>query len=278
MLVALLAGGCYATVAAVRERRYWRQGFVAAWLVAPVVLTFAVSLVRPMFLAPYLIICVPALVLFGTAAIARLRRPVLVGLFVVPLVWLSATQVFVFYGRERGENWRDLARYVLASARPGDAVVFYPYYAGVPFEYYRRQSGVAGPVDLKGQSLAGRQRIWLVIRESDAAANSSEFRQLQASLAERYSVVDRRGFHRVGVRLYVSRPPPASSSRNFGFRHPPQMQFTEHDNLIDALARKIAGGIHHRQPARWRFFPRPGFARVGLHVPPGTQRGFCALT
>ncbi len=207
LLLALLAGGCYATVSAVRERRYWRQGFVAAWLVVPVVLSFAVSFVRPMFLAYYLIICVPALVLFGTAAIARLRRPVLVGLLVVPLVWLSATQLFVFYGRESGENWRDATRYVLAAARPGDGVVFYPDYAAAPFEYYRRQSEVAGPANLKGQALAGRQRIWLVIRESDAAANATEFRQLQASLAERYSVVDRRGFHRIGIELYVSRPP-----------------------------------------------------------------------
>ena len=219
LLLALLAGGCYATVSAVRERRYWRQGFVAAWLVVPVVLSFAVSFVRPMFVRQYLIICVPALVLFGTAAIARLRRPALVGLFVVPLVWLSAAQLFVFYRRERGENWRAATRYVLASARPGDAVVFYPDYARAPFEYYQRQSEVAGPANLKGQALAGGQRIWLVIRESDAAANSTEFRQLQASLAERYSAAERRGFHRVRVELYEGRPRQASSTPNFGFEH-----------------------------------------------------------
>ena len=207
LLLALLAGGCYATVSAVRQQRYWRQGFVVAWMAAPVALTFAVSFVRPMFLAQYLIICVPALVLFGAAAIPRLRHPVLVALFVAPLVWLSATQLLAFYGRERGQNWRDATRYVLAAARSGDAVVFYPYCAGVPFEYYRRQSGVAGPVNLKAQAPAGRQRVWFVIRESDAAGNSTKFRQRQASLAERYAVVDRREFQGVGVELYVSRPP-----------------------------------------------------------------------
>src|SRR6202043_993479 len=122
----LLGGGLVATTFAMRERRYWPVGFVAAWLILPIALCFAVSFVRPMFLSYYLIICVPALILFGTAAIARIQQPIFVGMLVAPLVWLSATQLAAFYGSERGENWRDATQYVLGAMRPGDAIVFYP--------------------------------------------------------------------------------------------------------------------------------------------------------
>lgn len=205
LLLALLAGGCYATVSTVREHRSWPHGFVAAWLLVPVVLNFAVSFVQPMFLSYYLIICVPALFLFGATAIARVRPPAVAGALVALLVWLSVTHLVTYYGRDSFENWRDATRYVLAAARPGDGIVFYPEYARKPFDYYARQAGGAGPANLKGQPLAGKQRVWLLIRESDAAAGRSEVQQLQSSLTERYSLADRLGFRRVGVELYVRR-------------------------------------------------------------------------
>jgi len=204
LLLALLAGGCYAAASAVYRGRYWPHGFVAAWLVVPVVLSFAVSFVQPMFLSRYLIICVPALVLFGTAAIARLRRPVVAWVVVASLVWLSATHLFAFYESGRGgESWRDATGYVLAATRPGDGIVFYPYYVRAPFEYYQRQGKVTGPANLEGQALVGRERIWLVIREPDAADHVAEMHQLRSLLTERYRLVDRRRFPQVGVELYV---------------------------------------------------------------------------
>jgi mannosyltransferase len=125
LLVLLLVGGSYATMSAVRERRSWPYGFLAAWLLVPVVLSFAVSFVQPMFLSNYLIICVPALILFGAAAIVRIHRPALAGALVILLVSLAASRLVNYYRHNTVENWREATRYVLAAASPGDGIVFY---------------------------------------------------------------------------------------------------------------------------------------------------------
>lgn len=203
LLLLLLAGGFVATMFAIRERRYCPVGFVAAWLTLPIALCFAVSSVRPMFLSYYLIICVPALILFGTAALARIHQPIFVGVLVAPLVWLSATQLAAFYGSDRGENWRDATQYVLSATRPGDAIVFYPDFAHKPFDYYQRRSNGAAPTNLTGEApVETQQRVWLVIRESDAAARFPEIRQVQSSLRG-YRLIGRREFRRVEVDLYA---------------------------------------------------------------------------
>jgi hypothetical protein len=203
LLFALIAGGCYATASAVKERSYWRNGFVAAWLVVPVVLSFALSFVQPIFLSRYFIICVPALILFGTAAIASVRRPVAAGALIATFVWFSATQLLAFYTSDVGENWRAATGYVLAATRPGDAIVFYPRYARRPFEYYQRQGKSILPTNLDGHKLEERKRIWLVIRESDAAAHFAEIRQLQSQLSESYRRAAQRRFRNVVIEFYT---------------------------------------------------------------------------
>jgi mannosyltransferase len=203
LLLVLLVGGFIATGFAIRERQFWPVGFLVAWLMLPVALAFVISFVVPMFVSYYLIICVPALIMLGTAAIARLRQPVLAGVLVAALVGISAANLVAFYSSARGENWRDATGYVLGATRPGDAIVFYPDFAHKPFDYYQRQSGVSGPTNVEGQAPVDRYRVWLVIRESDAAASFPEIQHLQSALAERYRLVERRSFRRVGVELYA---------------------------------------------------------------------------
>ena len=203
LLILLLAGGCYGTVCAIRERRYWPTGFITAWLILPVVFSFAVSMVWPMFLSRYLIICVPALILFGTSALARVRSQIIAAALAVPIVWLTATNLAAYYRSDQGEDWRDATRYVLAATHPGDGIVFYPDYAHKPFDYYQRRSDAAGPANLAGQSKVERNRIWFVIRKSDAGVHLQEVQQVQTSMAEHYRMVDRHGFRGVGVELYA---------------------------------------------------------------------------
>jgi len=203
LLIALLVCGFWATVCAVRERRYWPQGFVTAWLVVPIALSFTASFVQPMFLDRYLIICVPALVLFGASAIAELRRPVATGMLVALLVWLSATRLAVYYGRDGLENWRDATRSVLNDMRPSDAIVFYPPYAQRPFEYYQRQAEVSQPPRALAPAPVDQQRVWLVIRESDTADHFFAVQRLQASLTKKYRPAGEWRFSGVELQLYV---------------------------------------------------------------------------
>jgi len=202
LMLVLLASGVWATAGALRERRAWPHGFVAAWLLIPIALAYVASLLQPVFMARYLIICVPALLLLGAAGIGWLRRPMAAGALALVLAGLSAARLVAFYHRERGEDWRGTARSVLAAARPGDGVIFFPDFARKPFGYYEDRAGVAGPVALQGRPLEGRERIWLVIRRSDVPLHQAEFDRLQTALVAGYRLVERRGFRKVGVELY----------------------------------------------------------------------------
>jgi hypothetical protein len=203
VLLALLAAGSYGMVSLVRERRPWPQWFVALWLAVPVILSFAVSLVRPVFLSYYLIICVPALALFGASGIARGGRPVLSAALAVPLLALSTDRLVAYY-RAPGQDYRGAARHVIAAMRPGDGILFFPNYVRKPFEYYERQDGITGPVNLdRSPEWAARGRIWLVIREAVSAVDLPELRRLQSSLLAGHRLEDRIPFHRVRVELYV---------------------------------------------------------------------------
>ena len=203
LLLSLLALGSVATVSGFRNRLGWRYGFVAAWLLVPVVLSFAVSMVKPMFLTYYLIICVPALVLFGAAGIARLRPRIVGGLVAGLLAVLSATRLAALYSRESSENWRDAAHAVLGDQRSDDGIIFFPYYARGPFDYYVRQRGIGGPENLGRDPLSGGQRVWLAIRASDSTGRRTELEKLRSSLNERYHLSNKQAFRGVAVEEYV---------------------------------------------------------------------------
>jgi mannosyltransferase len=202
LLAALLAGGCYAAALGAREERFWPHGLVAAWLLAPLALSFVISLVTPMFLPKYLILCLPALVLFGAAGIARARPPVVAGALAALLIGICVTRLIGLYQQEARENWREATRYVLASSRSDDGVVFFPTWARKSFAYYARQMGAPEPAKLSGQALSGKRRVRLVIRMSDAAADRSALLRVQSSLRESFHLAGQRSFRGVAIELY----------------------------------------------------------------------------
>jgi 4-amino-4-deoxy-L-arabinose transferase-like glycosyltransferase len=51
----------------------WRYRFLLSWLLFPILLTLALSLVKPLFVPRYFIFCLPALFLLVACGIARLR-------------------------------------------------------------------------------------------------------------------------------------------------------------------------------------------------------------
>jgi hypothetical protein len=56
---------------------------------------------------------------------------------VIALCVASVPNIFIRYRKPR-EDWRNATNVILASAQPGDAVVIYPFYAIVGFDYYRQ--------------------------------------------------------------------------------------------------------------------------------------------
>lgn len=121
----------------------WRYDFLFLWLAFPIAVVFAASQFKSIFLARYLIICLPASVLLAAAGISRLRTAVQAGILLI-MAALSLGGVFAYYQRDFDvgrDNWRAATQYVLANAQPGDGIFFYTAPGRMTFEYYRSLSG-----------------------------------------------------------------------------------------------------------------------------------------
>ncbi len=119
--------------------------FVAVWLLAPIVLVFALSQLRPIFVDRYLDGAYPAYVLLVAIALARLPLAASAGVLVVLTVLMLKPMALQYHARN--EDWRSATAFVLAAARPGDAVVVYPSYERRGYEYYQRRLGATAPPD-----------------------------------------------------------------------------------------------------------------------------------
>lgn len=110
------------------------------WLFLPVVVVFAISLVRPLFTDRYLIWIAPAfylLVALGIAAWARHIRwlgATLLGLILV----LNLQSIHIQITTPFKSDFRSAAAYVAARIQPGDLVIFQIPYVRYTFDYYYR--------------------------------------------------------------------------------------------------------------------------------------------
>lgn len=119
------------------RRAMWAQTLVLSWLVVPVALSVLESyLVQPITLPRAVLISLPAAsILLAWGAFSG-RVTHLVGWCVVgAVIVLRALQLAPTYGVSP-ENWQEASAHVLAAARPGDCVAFYPSDGRQAFSYY----------------------------------------------------------------------------------------------------------------------------------------------
>jgi uncharacterized membrane protein len=119
------------------DRRAWGEILIVAWFVVPVGLAFGESIFgQPIFEPRNLLTVVPAVALLLAIGITdpRLPRALAWTAFVVVLA-LRALALAPSYGTSP-EQWRGATAYVLARARPGDCVAFYPSDGRMAFQYY----------------------------------------------------------------------------------------------------------------------------------------------
>jgi mannosyltransferase len=108
-----------------------------SWLVVPVVLAWAESLVaQPLFLPRNLLFGAPAVAVLLAWGLTRPRVPLRLGIAGVALfLVLRALQLAPSYGVSP-EDWKGATAYVLHSTAPGDCTVFYPADGRMGFQYY----------------------------------------------------------------------------------------------------------------------------------------------
>jgi mannosyltransferase len=139
-LVGLL--GVAVTVARGLRSRGSRQGLfgpvlLLSWLVVPVVLAWAESLLaQPLFLPRNLLFGAPAVATLLAWGLTRPRVPLRLGIAGVALfLALRALQLAPSYGVSP-EDWKGATAYVLHTTDPGDCTVFYPADGRMAFQYY----------------------------------------------------------------------------------------------------------------------------------------------
>ena len=158
-LAGIYTVACVAAVAPLRRHllarnqawETWRCQFLLLWLLFPVLLTVVLSCARPVFLARYMIFCLPGLLVLVAAGLLRIRQSWLLAATLTGILLLSLQGVFFAYGHDFDIE-RDAAGaatdFVLDQAHAGDAIIFYIPATRLPYEYFRslRAGGnTAGP-------------------------------------------------------------------------------------------------------------------------------------
>ncbi len=181
--------------------------FTASWAAIPVLVAFGVSQLKPIFLAKYLIVCLPAVALLAAAAIASLRPAGAAVAATCVLLILSGNELRGWYGFRGEEDWRSLTSFVAARIRPTDGLVFNAAYARSSVVCPAKLSTGAcverSPADASRSVAMARPRVWLVLAHSQATTES-----LRSALALHHQLRSRESFAGdIAVELYVSRQP-----------------------------------------------------------------------
>jgi mannosyltransferase len=129
----------------VARSRSWPTSLLVGWLLVPLVLILAESLVgQPVALARTSLVALPAASLLLAGGLvgcgrARLPLPMWLGWVVIAgIIVLRGLVLAPSYGASP-ENWKAAAADVAAHARPGDCVAFYPLDGWMAFNAYAAQ-------------------------------------------------------------------------------------------------------------------------------------------
>jgi mannosyltransferase len=145
-IVLWIAGGC----AVLRRRRddaaddFWGGMLIVLWAVIPPVILALISLREPLFLQRYMVFSLPATILLAAMGVEALRKWNIGLLLAIALCAMSLPTVVRDYAKPR-EDWRGASNAVLSGARPGDAVVFFPFYTRIMLDYYGARLGASVP-------------------------------------------------------------------------------------------------------------------------------------
>ena len=187
------------------------------WLALPPLVLIAGSLLKPLLVPRYLVMCVPALALLAARGINNLavllgrgRWPVPMAASLILVVALSlwGTERYFRSFPAQDDDWRTAVRYILEHERTGDGAIFY-----IPnvysYRYYEHRAVEAGgkpaPEVLyplprfhllsQGeveQVTANRTRVWLVLHVE--STNPKMVQVIESGLEKDFQPIEKRVF------------------------------------------------------------------------------------
>lgn len=168
--------------------------FVGPWVAAPILLPLALSRISaPIFLAKYTIAASVPFAMLAAEAIVRLPWTAVRAALVAAAIALSVSPLRAYYGTAHKDDWRRAVPVIEQQARPGDLLLFYPYFHQIPFDFYVRRGDLverampifAPPPPPDGwprvmdRAVGQHTRVWLIMLQGDPtrAAVVDQFRQ-----------------------------------------------------------------------------------------------------
>ncbi|MDQ6607147.1 MAG: glycosyltransferase family 39 protein [Actinomycetota bacterium] len=175
------------------EREAWAGALLLSWLAIPMLLSLAESASgQPILLYRNSVICMPAVALLLAWALLRTRLPMALGwLGVGALLALRAVPLIASYGIAP-EDWKAAEQHVVAGARPGDCVVFYPLDGRMPFDFYvrARGDGLRAPTPVSPATPWARVRPFV---EDYATPGSGQLQRIESGCPGLWLVVSHQG-------------------------------------------------------------------------------------
>ena len=135
-----LAGYGAVTQLARRGSERWAGLLIISWVAIAILLTLAVSAIKPLFVVRYLVLVVPAISLLVALGIVRLRWRAFQTIAAVGFVALAAGGLWGWYREAPKPDWRTASAWLLARSQPSDRAIFEGDW-GASLEFYAHQEG-----------------------------------------------------------------------------------------------------------------------------------------
>ncbi len=153
----------------------WSFAVLVVGLFLPICITFVTSFWKPVFLARFLIVCLPAAMLLIAYGLVEISQQWIRYALVALMVLSAIRPIRAYYAEPGPQDWRSAVGYIAGNASAGDIAFLPGGYCEMPLRYYIDHAGdvptfpvivSAAPEKIRGELLNGSGHIWVVSCEA----------------------------------------------------------------------------------------------------------------
>lgn len=201
-----------------KDNLKWQKRLLVIWFTFPIAFMYLISLLKPMLVERYLLICVPPLIILASYGLFKLSQGrfhyYLSFPFILLLIILSMLGLKKYFDiRNNNINeWKPLAEYVISSQHSNDCI--YHDYLYSSFDYYvKREIESTGkrffpvllnpyPLTLKNieNKLINYERMWLIFNpDKDLYKKDGALYLIRTVLSKKFKLDEKRVFKGFGI-------------------------------------------------------------------------------